>query len=174
MVISYNTLGDSMKIVLIDQYHVVIFLFKDFWNINFTDRDDLELYFKKIILSIEENHGVLFDGFLDITIYMDEQYGSVIEIEKDNLEYPYTSLGETEMNIHLVKNSFILYQVQDPFILDPEILKQQEIYYYRSQFYLKIQEALELADFLKVLEQGKIIYGNTTNNIVHYGQLVKV
>lgn len=164
-----------MKVLFDDEYHMVIFLFRDcVSNIDFTSKEDLEGYFKKLFPKLNEYYDVQLDGFLDITIYMDSYYGAIIEIEKDSLDYPYATLNEVEMSIHIVKNSFVLYEIDDPFLFLIDFLKKQKLYCYRNHYYLYLQDEVDDQSFYSLLEQCHIIYGNITNNIVHYGQLLKL
>lgn len=164
-----------MKVEFEDQYHVIVFLMDDsIRGIDFSSREDLEVYFKQLFLKLGEYYDIGIDGYFNITIYFDQNYGAILDVEKDSLDYFDCMDNEVEMSIQVVKNAFVLYQIEDPFLLNRRFLKRHQLFFYRGSYYVRLCHPVGRKGLYSLMECSQIIYGNITNNIVRYGQLVKL
>ncbi len=138
-----------MKIDLVKN-KIIVYLKKDYIeDFEYNNVDKLEEYFKNIFMKLNIIYDIKLLGFYIINIYIDEYYGSVIEIIDEDIEYDY---DEVNMKINLIHNDF-LYQVDN--YIDSD---KYDIYIYKNKLYLKIKNELNKIDMLKLLEFSKIIY----------------
>lgn len=160
-----------MKLVLLDELNFLVYL-NTFYtkNIDFSKKDNLEPYFKNLFLNLKENYNMPLAGYYNITIYQDKNYGVILEINKEDLEYFDYFGGQIDMRIAIPENSFFLYQI-DIFNLPKEI--KGVIYFYKGNFYLHLKEKIAEPVFLKMLEWAKIVYGAPAEEIVKKGKIWK-
>lgn len=154
-----------------DSHNVAIFLPKSSFFMDFSCKEKLEDNFKELLLNLEESYQIEMKGFYQIKVYQDSYYGTIIEIEEEEIPYFDYLDSQIEMNIHIVKNVCILYQVEDILNLDYEILKSSDLFQYENHFYIKLKKEIKYPNYLKLLEQGTVIYGDRTYNILKFGRL---
>ena len=81
-------------------------------DINLTNKEELSKYIKNLLFKLSENYSLEFNGYYNINIYLDKNYGLIIEITlEDNLYLDYFS-DTLDINIKIYKDSF-LYEVSD-------------------------------------------------------------
>lgn len=111
------------------------------------DYDNIEYYFKNLFIKLMKNNTEI-NGFYISNIYHDKIYGDIIElIKKDELS------NQIDIEINIIDTTF-LYQI-DRYDLD---LDYFDIYKYNNEIYAKIKNKLAYNDYLKLLENSKIIY----------------
>ena len=128
----------------------------------------LESYFKKLFLKIKDKYNIKIIGYYNINVYNDKNYGSIIEMENQDLDY-YNYFNQIDMEIKINKNNF-LYQIDYEY-LTKELLSKVNVYKYNEKLYLKI---LDSNIINKILEFSKVIYGEEINKILKKGKKVKV
>ncbi len=128
----------------------------------------LESYFKKLFLKIKDKYNIKIIGYYNINVYNDKNYGSIIEMENQDLDY-YNYFNQIDMEIKINKNDF-LYQIDYEY-LTKELLSKVNVYKYNEKLYLKI---LDSNIINKILEFSKVIYGEEINKILKKGKKVKV
>lgn len=161
-----------MKIEFIDNLNFTIYLNKLYTNrIDLKKKDDLEDYFKNLFLKMKDLYDMPLSGYYIITIYLDKQYGGIIDITKEDLEYIDYFGGQIDMRIAILDNIF-LYQVKDI-----DSLKQQIpygiIYQYKNNFYLELKKQIPDALYLDLLEWSNIVYKENTEIIRKKGKKIK-
>ena len=154
-----------MKFVM-DNNKFIVFLNK---KVDLDNKLKLEKYLKNLFKEIQIKYNIKFDGYYDIDIYCDKNYGMIIEIEKEDLGY-YNYLNQIEMEISICKTDF-LYEV-DYSYLSKELLNKSICYKYNNELYLKIDDDIDEIYLSKLLEVSKILYNN--NQIIKYGKKVKI
>lgn len=168
---SYNTLGDKMKVLKNDGKDVVIFLPASNIFLDRLKKEELEDYFKMIFLKLEERYGIDQSGFYQIYVYKDSYYGAVLEIEEEDIPYLDYIDNEVEMNIHIPKDTSFMYQLEDIFDLDKEILNASNLYYYQNKFYIELKKEVLKKNYFRLLEYGELIYGEKVKKIQKLGKL---
>ena len=128
----------------------------------------LESYFKKLFLKIKDKYNIKIIGYYNINVYNDKNYGSIIEMENQDLDY-YNYFNQIDMEIKINKNDF-LYQIDYEY-LTKELLSKVNVYKYNEKLYLKI---LDSNIINKILEFSKEKYGEEINKILKKGKKVKV
>lgn len=153
--------------VIGNENSLTIYINKSNLEINLDDKEELEDYFRSIFLKIKEFYNVKLNGFYITNAYIDNKYGIIIDMKKDDVDFIYYNDYEIEMQLVVNKIDF-LYEIEDIF-LDKNIYSKVDIYSYKNKYYLKIKE-----DVLKdIIEYVNIIYINT-ENILKYGKLLKI
>ncbi len=138
----------------VDQESLVLYLKKgEIENFDFNNMEDIEAYFRTLLLKLEEYYHLPIEGFYSIHVYIDEEEGMVLQLEPEDMDY-YPTFRQVEMRI-LKEEVTFLYQVED--ILD-WIELSDHIYYYQNQFYIHLKHPV---NNYQVYEMGKLIYENT-------------
>ena len=132
------------------------------------DDTKLETYFKNLFLKLKNKYNVKIAGYYDINVYTDKIYGSIIEMENQELDY-YNYFDQVDMEIKIVKNSF-LYQIDYDY-LTKEILSKTTLYKFNDKLYLKIVDNTILN---QLLECSKVIYGENLKQIYEKSKKVIV
>ncbi len=133
---------------------LILYLKKDkMKNVNFKNVDEVEDYFRSLLLKLEEDYHIQIEGFYNIQVYLDKLEGMVLKLEKEDIDY-YHSFHQIEMRI-MKEDTVFLYEVED--ILDFLNLNV-EIYQYQNKFYIKNNHKKRVYN---LYEFGKLIYENT-------------
>ena len=152
-----------MKLINKDN-KIIVFLNK---QINFK-QINLEKYFKKLFIKFKNNYHMELYGYYNINIYIDKFYGSVIEIENEDLDY-YNYFNQIDMEVKLNENVF-LYEIDYEY-LNKNIINNSNIYKLKDKIYIQIKDNNILN---KILEYSNIIYGEKINYILRNSKKVKL
>lgn len=171
LTISYNTLGDMMKVMKLEQNNVVIFLPTPFFSLDFSSKDDLEDYFRELFLKLEDHYDFNMSGFYDIEVYEDSYYGAIFTIEEEDIPYFDCLDRQVEMSIRISKEKEFLYKIEDPLDLNEEIVSASQFYQYQNEFFLKLTKKLTIASYMRLLEYSTLVYGKKVKNIQKFGHL---
>ncbi len=152
-----------MKLINKDN-KIIVFLNK---KINFK-QINLEKYFTKLFTKFKEYYHLELNGCYNINIYTDEFYGSVIEIENEELDY-YNYFNQIDMEIKLNNNIF-LYEIDYEY-LSKNIINNSNIYKLKDKIYLQLKNNKDLN---KILEYANIVYGKKIKYVLKYGKKVSL
>ena len=110
-----------MKIIVNDDINMIIFLNKIYLNqIDFEDKEKLEIYFRKLLKTLKEFYKININGYYEINVYVDNNYGVILELKKEEIEY--FSYYEDEVDMQLiVHNTVFLYEIEDYFWIEKEL-----------------------------------------------------
>ena len=127
-----------------------------------------EDYFKKLFINIKNKYNLKLNGYYKIYVFVDKFYGSIIEIENEELDY-YGYFNQIDMEIKVINSTF-LYQINYDY-LTKDILEKVNIYKIKDKLYIKILEQ----DILnKIIEYSKIIYDESAKEILKASKKVKI
>ena len=157
-----------MKVVY-DDDKMVLFLNKLYiQRIDFTNKEATEKYIKGLLFKLKDNYDLNFSGYYNINIYVDLNYGIIVEIIKEELEYLDYFGNQVEINTKVINDSF-LYEVFD---YDDFISNDFTIYSYKDKFYLRINNLID--NLGKVIElSNEIIYGYKIKEILRKAVVVR-
>ncbi len=147
-----------MKVVIQDEL-IILYLNKLYIkNLNFSDKEMLQTYLRKLLLKLHTNYGLEINGYYDITIYIDQNYGVIMEVKKEELEY-LDYFGKTlEINTKIINDSF-LYEVSDV-----EYFNKYHIF--NNHLYISLDKPISNINMGRFLEKViKIIYGKERKKI---------
>lgn len=156
-----------MKIEYLNNKIIVYLKKEKMSNIDFENIEKLEEYFKKIFTNLKKIIEIEFNGFYDINIYIDLNYGSVMEIKRQELEYVdyYDNQIDMKITVHDVVN---FYKINDVFDIPKNILNKIKIYKYKNNLYCRIIKQITPIELAKLIEMSEIIY--KTEDILTYGK----
>lgn len=161
-----------MKTVIKDD-KIIVFLNKEkTQNIDFNDEDKLEEYFKTIFSILNKKYNIELNGYYNVDIYKDNNYGIILEIENEQLDY-YNYFNQIDMKINISKDNTFLYEIKYEF-LDNIFLKNTICYKYLDKIYLKVQDNIDDITFAKLLEFSNVVYGEKINDILKYSKKVSI
>lgn len=123
-------------------------------NINFSIKEDIEKYLKKLFKILKNKYNLGIEGFYDITIYIDKFYGIVLHLEKEDIEYYEYYKNQVDMRLITVDTEF-MYEVDD---IPMSILNKVKICIKDNSIYLIIKEELSNLEMMKLLENSKLVY----------------
>lgn len=154
-----------MKLIIDDD--IDIYLNKSYLkNIDLNDTKTI----KNIIKSINKKYNIDLYGYVEVKIYIDNNYGVIINIKKEELEYFDYFNEELEMNIEIINDSF-LYKIDE--IYDKEQLKNKTTYKYKDNLYINIDKINNI-NLGKILETSEIIYGEKAKKIIEKNNIIEV
>lgn len=152
-----------MKLINKDN-KIIVFLNK---KINFK-QINLEKYFKNLFIKFKEDYYIELNGYYSINIYIDKFYGSVIEIENEDLDY-YNYFNQIDMEVKLNDNVF-LYEIDYEY-LNKSIINNSNIYKLKDKLYIQVKDNNILN---KILEYSNIIYGEKIKYVLRNSKKVKL
>lgn len=145
-----------------NDYHIIN-IYKDYINFDIYDQNEVKEFIYSLYMTKLKKYNL--KGILEFNIYIDTNYGMIIEIKKrSNLLFEDIIDIKIKFNLNL---SF-LYEIDYFYILENN-LNNQKIYYYKNKFYLEIINTLNKEEFIKILDNTTIIYDNKINNIISKG-----
>lgn len=158
-----------MKVEVVDELSFILYLNNKYLdNVDFSNKQEIELYLKKIFTKLKQKFDNDISGFFEITIYINKDYGAVFVINKEDLDYyEYFSKG-IEMQVNIISNSKFLYKVDDIFIDD--LYKKCDVYIYNNNYYIDIKDMNDITIF----EYTNIVYGDIVNTIFDYGKKINI
>ena len=111
---------------------------------------------KKFINILKNKYNLELYGYYEIKIYIDENYGIIMKLIKNELEYLDYLNNELEININIIEDSF-LYQIEDLWLLK-KIKDNIVIYKCFEKIYIEINKISNI--FLpSIIENSTIIFG---------------
>lgn len=157
-----------MKVEVIDELNFVLYLNNRYLDkVNFNDKDEIEVYLKKIFSKLKQKLGNEIAGFFEITIYTND-YGVVLVVNKEDLDYyEYFNKG-IEMQVNIINDSKFLYKTDDIFMND--LCNKFDIYLYNNNYYIDLKSLNDISIF----EHTKIIYGDIVGTILEYGKKINI
>lgn len=161
-----------MKLIIDD--NIVVFLDKVYLqSLDLNNQNVLEKKLIKLINKLQNKYRVDLNGYYNVFIYKDSNYGLIIDMQKQQLEYLDYFSNQIELNIEVIEDSF-LYKLEDIFLINKNILNKFIIYKKGDTIYLKAKENLNKIELGIILENGHIIYGQEASKIKKNSQIIKV
>ncbi len=144
-----------MSIKYINELILDIYIKKEnIKNINFNNKEDIEKYLKKLFKLLKNKYDIAIEGFYNITIYKDKNYGIVLHLEKEELEYYNYFKNQVDMRLSTVNTNF-LYKVND---IPLSILPKIEIINKDNNMFIKIKNKLTKLEMMNLIENSVITY----------------
>ena len=161
-----------MKLI-IDE-NIVFFLNKIYLdNIDLKDENLIEKKLIKLINKIQKQYTIDLNGYYNVYIYKDKNYGLIIEMEKEKLDYLDYFNNQIELNIEIIEDTF-LYKTDNIFTIDKTLLEKLIIYINKDEIYLKIKENINDIELGQIIENSQIIYGNKAKSIKKQSKIIRM
>jgi hypothetical protein len=76
------------------------------------------------------------------------------------------------MCIKIDNNDLFLYQVDDLFVIDKNIMEMVKVYKYKNKLYLRIIDSISTYQMGLLMEQSQLTYGDKVRDIIKYGKVI--
>lgn len=129
-----------------------IYLNKDYLKYKNYNISKIEENFKQIFETLKYCYNIEINGFYDIDVYIDKNYGIIIEMKKEDIDFDFYDQVDMKISFH---NQKFLYQIDD-------IKKYKKIYKYKNKFYTNKYD----------IEHSIPIY--KTNDIFKYAKVIEI
>ena len=143
---------------------ITIYINKEELKINDLTKTSIE----KLIKNINKNYDINLKGYYNVGTYIDKNYGIIINIDKEELEY-LDYFNELEINIEIIKDSF-LYKIEDLSSIK-NIINRCIMRKLNENIYIEIKE-LSNIEMGIILENAIIIYGKEAKKIKNQSKIV--
>lgn len=130
--------------------NLVVFLNKKIAPKNINNKIELEKNFQKIFNKLNNIYNLDLNGNYEINIYDNKEYGIILEIKKEEIEY-FDYYDTIDMHLNISKYKDILYKTTN-------IIKNTNIYEYKGELYIEPID-IEFNKLGILIENGEIIYG---------------
>lgn len=173
--ISYNNLGDCMKISIIDEDNIIVFLNTiNLKEMDFSNKEDLESKFKDLFLKLKYIYNINIRGYYSINIYIDKIYGAILEIEHENIEYFDYFENKVDMRINVLSDVKFIYKIKDIFKLNKELCNSSIAYVFKGKIYVLLKKNISFYNLGYLLELSDIVYGGIVDDILKLGKIIDV
>lgn len=157
-----------MKLELINDDELVVYLKKNtVYDINYSNEKELKKLLKNLFIKLSDIYNINIKGFYNINVYIDKNYGTVLLIKREEIEYYDFFDNQVDMKIVLKRNPF-LYKIDDLFSINT---RKYNVYAYLNSFYLLPKKELDFNELIHLLEISTIIYDS--DKIIKHGIKIK-
>ncbi len=146
---------DNFKIYLYDENKV-----KDIEQI----KENPEQFFKGLFLILKNKYGFKLEGLYKLNLFPCNNYGMIIEIEKEIDEFYEKYIDGVDLKIKINDPCEILYEIDD--LLLTENQNNIAVFKKRGKFYLLYTKEPTAKELYQILEHSNIIYGDDVLEIV--------
>ncbi|MGN1000930.1 MAG: hypothetical protein ACI4OG_03225 [Bacilli bacterium] len=123
-------------------------------NVDFYSEESLEVFIRDIIMQLKHRYNVILRGLYDVSIFMNEKVGALINIEK--IEAFLMPQRDIDLRIKIIFDSKFYFKTKEF-----EIVKEfDNIYFYDDSYYI---DASNIENFIRYVEFGDIIYDENLN-----------
>lgn len=151
-----------MKIEVYEDDYIV-YLNKDkIKNIDFKIKKQVESCFREVFSKIKKRLDKDINGLFSINVYLNDSFGAILNIEKENIEYYDYFSNQIDMQIEIEYDAKILLEFDDIF----NIKCNNNIRRYNKKYYI------EYDDDIRYVEFSNVIYGLKVNNILKKGIII--
>ena len=112
-------------------------------NIDFFNNEELEKYINSVFNKLKKIYNIVLNGYYNIDIYIDNNYGAIINIKKDDLEYYDYFSDQIDTQIIIHNNSNFLYKVKDFLDIKNNIQSNFSLYKYYDELYIKLNDKID-------------------------------
>lgn len=173
--ISYNNLGDCMKINIIDDDNIIVFLNTiNLKELDFSNKEELEIKFKDLFLKLKYIYNINIKGYYNINIYIDKIYGAILEICHEDIEYFDYFENKVDMRINILSDVKFIYKIKDIFKVNKELFTNSLIYVFKNKTYLLLTKSISFYNLGFLLEVSDIVYGSIVDDILKLGKIIDV
>lgn len=161
-----------MKLIIDED--IVIFLDKIYLQkLKLNNPKTMEKKLIKLINKIQNQNNINLNGYYNVYLYKDDNYGLIIDMQKENLEYLDYFNNQIELNIEIIEDTF-LYKVDDIFNISKNLLNKFIIYKVSEDIYLKAKKEITSIELGIILENAEVVYGSKAKRIKRKSQIIKV
>lgn len=145
-----------MKIEIYENKYLVFLNKQTISNIDFKIKKQVETCFRDIFSKIKKRLDKDINGLFNIKVYLNDLFGSILIIEKENIEYYDYFSNQIDMQIEIEYDAPILLEFNDIF----DVILKGKVFSFNKKYYI------EYTDDIKYIEFSNIIYGEKARNII--------
>lgn len=144
-----------LKLNIISNNELEIYLYYNICNIDFKDEESIVKFLKKLFVKLDKYYDLKIEGYYDINIFIDEFYGIVLKLKKEDFEYYDYYDKQVDLKITVNNNRFVF------LLKNYDILNCNcDIYNYLNNIYLLPKEKLSYIEIANLMELTEIIYNS--------------
>jgi hypothetical protein len=156
-----------MKIEYLNDYNFYIYLNKNYISdLEIKNRECVEKYFKKMFLNLKNNHHLDIYGYYNIKVYVNNNYGLIIDVLKLSNDYFKMPSNKVDMKIMIDYDSIFLYELDDYFFIDKYKDNIKNIYYKDGKYYVELNDDVDELFYFNLLEHSNIIFNDNAYEIM--------
>ncbi len=133
-------------------------------NLDFSDKIFLESYLKNTLKILDNKYNLKFDGYYDVNLYIDQNYGVIIDVIKERLEYFDYFSNQIQLNINVIEDCFLYELLDIPF----HFMDNLKFYKFFDKIYVKIKGQIDNFLVGNLFELSNVIYGEEKNKILNF------
>lgn len=135
---------DKEIIIYLNSYYIE--------NVDFLDAYTLEKYMNDLFKNLKNIYNIKLNGYYNIDIYIDNIYGAIIHMEKEEIEYYdcFDDQIDTQISIH--SDAKFLYKIEDFFGVSKYLDNNYSLYKYNNELYIKLNENIDKYKLGNILE----------------------
>lgn len=145
-----------MKIELYENKYLVFLNKEKISNIDFKIKKQVESCFRDIFSMIKKRLDKDINGLFDIKVYLNDLFGAILIIEKENIEYYDYFSNQIDMQIEIEYDAPVLLEFNDIF----DVTSKAKIFSFNKKYYI------EYIDDINYTEFSNVIYGQKAENIM--------
>ena len=134
-----------MKVLFYDDY-IKIYINRQYKDI---DAQNFEKELKQFFQRLNKIYKLELTGFYIATVYIDKNYGAIIEMNREEIDYIDYYDNQVDMTITFKEAEF-LYQIDDNYYFNNK--DNLDIIYKEDKMYTKIDKKLSFSQMAKLLE----------------------
>ena len=159
-----------MKLKIIDENNFLLFVINK-KDIPALDEQILGDYLKKIFVKIKEKYNINVYGYYNVVIYKDDNYGMIIKLSHEELEYLSYYDRQIEMKI-VISDGQVFYKIDNIYDIDERIITKSDIYLYQNELYLFLNEKIDFILLGSLIENSLVLFEDA-NLIKEFGEKIR-
>lgn len=162
-----------MKIEKLNDDSLIVFLNKFYIEKNnFSLKNNLENYFKKIFKILNDCYSIEIIGYYNIRIYRDKIYGYVLEMNKEDLDFYNYYDTHIDMKITISNFDRFVFKLNSNSLLEKRLLNFCYLIKYDKDIYLIPKKTITQYYLGNLIENCKIIYGSKAREILENSERI--
>ena len=148
-----------MILKVIDENNFILFII-DKNVVPKLEEDNITNYLKKTFVKLKKMFNIEVYGYYDVVIYLDEYYGMIIKLIREELEYLSYYGKQIEMKI-IISDNQVLYKIDNIYDIDKRIIEKCNVLLDFNQIFLELKENINFILLGNLIENSEIIFENT-------------
>ena len=145
-----------LKVEYIKSGKIVIYLFNKKYKIDFRNENSVKKHLKDIFFKIKDYYNIKIEGYYEVDVYINEYYGIILELKKQNFDYYDYLENGIEMKIKIHREKY-LYMIENYNVN----MNKYDIFKLDNNLYLCPKEKLSQIEMAKLVENAKLIYDSS-------------
>lgn len=145
-----------MKIEMFENKYLVFLNKEKISNIDFKIKKQVETCFRDVFSKIKKRLDKDINGLFNIKVYLNDLFGSILIIERENIEYFDYFSNQIDMQIEIEYDATVLLEFNDIF----DVISKKKIFSFNKKYYI------EYTDDINNIEFSNVVYGEKADNIM--------